>query len=712
MRNERSAQSILALLAGVFLTAAVSAHMVLADRAWTHAERSLEQISEALAGHFAVWLDERRGDALVLSKDRLLAEKVETYLADGDDRMGVFLRERLRSLIEAYPYRSVILLAPDGRRVLDVGRESDEIEPSQVDIGLKAVAARVPVTSGLHVEGEEGRHELDIDLGVPLLTVANGPAVAALSISIDPARMIGFVVRGLPLLDEGMEVVLGQRVGDKVVIVDPRGTPDGSENVITRPLSAPELPAAMAARGVRGIVEGIDYKGTRVVAFLRDVPDSNWFLLVKLDRSEIARAERQSGAMVALSTVLAWALAFLGLRTRMTRLANERLEAEIQVRRRQAELTHQIDMDARRLEAIQEGIPIGLAIVTLDRRFESVNEAFVQMTGFSRRDLLGRSTRMIYPSEEIFADLGERAYGALAADQVFSDILTLRRQDGTDIRVAMTARQIRSEPPTTVWACEDVTARLRQQRDLAQAQVALQKQAQDLARSNAELEQFAYVASHDLRQPLRQISSYTTLLERRYGDQLPDDAKSFLNFACSGAKRMDRLILDLLEYSRVGRAERVFALVDLTESIRDAAGNLALDVAETGTDLTLPDRAPAIHGDEVELLRLFQNLIGNAVKYRDPSRPCRVAVTAQETDDQVVVRVADNGIGIPADSAERVFGIFQRLHQGDEVEGTGIGLAVCRKIVEHHRGTIMVEPGADGVGSVFVVSFPHPDRAG
>jgi PAS domain S-box-containing protein len=702
LRSGRSILGILALLAVGFLAAAITAHMLLADRAWRVAEMRLLHTAQAQVGHFSAWWDARRGDALVLGKDRILAETARDHIAGGDDRLGVLLRERLRGLIEAYPYRSIVLVDAAGKVVMNVGHQGDSVESSLLATAQRAIAQRGTVFSELHVENER---DLDIDMAVPLRTTANGPVEAVLSFSIDPGRMISYLSRTLQLLDEGMEVVLGQRAGDKVLLIDSRRIVEQGPSMIVRDVGESNLPAVQAARGARGIVEGIDHRGNRVLAAVQSVPESDWFLLVKQDRASIAAAENRSGAIIAAATLLLSLLALLALRNRLTHIENERLEAEVQVRRRHSDLLRQVDFSARRLEAILGGTPIGLAIVSLDRRLEDVNPAFTQIVGFSREQLLGQSTRLLYPSDDIYRNLGAKADALLRDGGIFEDVATMRRSDGQDIRVRMTARQVRSDPPTTVWACEDVTARLREQKELADARDALQKQTQELARSNAELEQFAYVASHDLRQPLRQVSSYTTLLEKRYAAQLPEEALTFLNFACSGAKRMDRLILDLLEYSRVGRGGRVFEPVPLLVAIQAACDNLAFDIAETGAQVTLPSDAPAVSGDPVELLRLFQNLIGNAVKYRAKDRPCQVAVEIETGEGTVTVRIRDNGIGIDPEYHDRVFGIFQRLHLVDDVEGTGIGLAVCRKIVEHHRGTIELA-SAEGEGAVFSVTLP------
>ncbi len=226
-----------------------------------------------------------------------------------------------------------------------------------------------------------------------------------------------------------------------------------------------------------------------------------------------------------------------------------------------------------------------------------------------------------------------------------------------------------------------------------------------LRHSNAELEQFAYVASHDLREPLRMVSSYVTLLERRLGATLDHDCRQFIAYARDGAQRMDRLILDLLDYSRLGRGDIPLVQVDLGKVVAEASSNLAVAIDQAQAHLEVPDSLPTVLGVHGELVRLLQNLIANAVKYRGPDRPVIVTLSAQSRDRLWEVRVADNGIGIDAQHYERVFMIFQRLHGRGDYEGTGIGLAVCKKIVEHHGGDIWVE-SQPGLGSTFIFTLP------
>jgi len=224
------------------------------------------------------------------------------------------------------------------------------------------------------------------------------------------------------------------------------------------------------------------------------------------------------------------------------------------------------------------------------------------------------------------------------------------------------------------------------------ARAQLAEQTLELQRSNAELEQFAYVASHDLQEPLRKVASFCQLIEKRYGDQLDERGKEYITFAVDGAKRMQVLINDLLTFSRVGRLNLSHQRVDVGATLRDAIKNLDIAIEEAGAELVLPtEPLPEVMGDPTLLTMVWQNLIGNAVKFRREGVTPRIVVTCNRFDDAWRFSVADNGIGIPQEFADKVFVIFQRLHSRDNYSGTGIGLALCKKIVEHHGGTVWID---------------------
>jgi hypothetical protein len=231
----------------------------------------------------------------------------------------------------------------------------------------------------------------------------------------------------------------------------------------------------------------------------------------------------------------------------------------------------------------------------------------------------------------------------------------------------------------------------------------------ELARSNADLQQFAYVASHDLQEPLRIVGSYAQLFEQRYNAQVDEKGQRWIHYMVDASKRMQRLIEDLLVYSRVGTKGKEPAQVESKKCVQDALANLRLAIERSSAEVT-HDPLPAVMGDPVQLTQLFQNLVGNALKYRDEEQP-RIHIFVRRENTYWQFSVRDNGIGIDPRFHERIFGLFQRLHERGKYEGTGIGLAICKKIVERHGGTIWVASNPDK-GTTFHFTLPTAEHGG
>lgn len=326
-----------------------------------------------------------------------------------------------------------------------------------------------------------------------------------------------------------------------------------------------------------------------------------------------------------------------------------------------------------------------------------INPAGLKVYGAQdEKDVIGRDW-MTFVAEKHREKMLERRRTLSAGSSVEPVELEMKRVDGSVFWGRSQAMPVQVSEETiymTVFA--DITDRKLAEEEIRRAN-------SELLRSNEELAQFAYVASHDLKEPLRMVSSYCGLLEARYSDKLDESGKKFIFYATDGARRMQTLIDDLLLYSRVGRGGETEAPVDLGPVVAEVVEMMSGSIRETGATINV-DPLPVVSGFRGELVRLFQNLIGNAIKFRSEDVP-EISIRCRETEKGVVIEVVDNGIGIPPEHREKVFGVFQRLHNRDKYEGTGIGLAVCEKIVEQMGGEIGIEESAAG-GSVFVITIP------
>jgi len=244
-----------------------------------------------------------------------------------------------------------------------------------------------------------------------------------------------------------------------------------------------------------------------------------------------------------------------------------------------------------------------------------------------------------------------------------------------------------------------VTAAIRNISVRKTAEKHLARMVEELKRSNEELGQFAYVASHDLQEPLRMVASYTQLLSRRYTGKLDSDADEFIAFAVDGANRMQRLIQDLLAYSRVGTKGKQLMHTSSEKALQQALMNLRGAIEDSDALVTY-DPLPTVLADEIQLIQLFQNLVGNGIKYQSRGVPLVHISATRNAEEKWIFSVQDNGLGIDSQYFDRIFGMFQRLHKREEFAGTGMGLAICKKIVERHGGSISVE-SQPGLGSTF-----------
>jgi PAS domain S-box-containing protein len=351
-----------------------------------------------------------------------------------------------------------------------------------------------------------------------------------------------------------------------------------------------------------------------------------------------------------------------------------------------------------------EAAPDAMVVVSQNGEIVLLNLQAEKQFGYHRDELVGQKLKNIIPegfAERLIAD-GLRSVEDALAQQIGTGIeLIGRRKDGTEFPIEIMLSPLKSAEGILVTAAiRDITERKKSEEHLV-------KTVGELKRSNDELQQFAYVASHDLQEPLRMVASYTQLLAQRYKGRLDSDADEFIGYAVDGSNRMQGLIQDLLAYSRAGTNGKPLREISSENALNEGLANLRATIQESGAVVT-HDPLPALTTDGTQLAQVFQNLVGNAIKYRSDKVPHVHVSAAKNGGHKWIFSVQDNGLGIEAQYFERIFILFQRLHGRDEFKGTGIGLAICKKTVERLGGRIWVESQPEK-GATFYFSLPDGD---
>ena len=697
----------------------------------------------------AIYAYEEVARDVVKQRDTELARISAARLSERLGRHSLLLRntavqEEVRSM-EPARLTSALAGAHDLRNVFDGGlvvyngegaavwSQPDDIARHGADISSaldleKVSATRSPVFSNVFEEPATG--EDVILIGVPIEGTGGEEGVLAGMATLE-GSLLNLTYADVLEITKGREGVAYLVDGNGRVIYHFDLSQLGAD------LSATEPVMQLVAGGDPGAVLSEDPTGKTVISGFAPVPDTGWGVVTQEEWRNIVGPIRDQSRLIlgllSAAVVVSGGLIFLAigrvlkpikdltqgaqriaggdfghtivartgdesqaLAQQFNTMAGSLKESYADLEQKVAQRTEDVRESEERYRALFEESRDAI-FISSQGKIIAVNEAALELFDFTREEAVGSDVGDRYddPTDQ---DRFRQAIDQSGSVRDFEVRLRKKNGEVMDCLVTATRRDAKygTGPGEVQGLVRDITEHKR-------AEEELHRYAEELARSNADLQQFAYVASHDLQEPLRMVSSYTQLLGRRYKGNLDADADEFIGYAVDGAIRMQDLINDLLAYSRIGTSGKPAEPTDCNHVLDHVINDLRAAIDDSGAVVT-HDHLPTVMADESELARLFQNLIANSIKFHGDEQP-RVHVSAELETKDWVFSVRDNGIGIEQEYAERIFRVFQRLHTRDKYSGTGIGLAICKRVVEGYGGRIWLE-SEPGKGSVFYFTIP------
>ncbi|MCX7981685.1 MAG: PAS domain S-box protein [Syntrophales bacterium] len=675
-----------------------------------HQHKMLAAVADEKVKQIVSWRRERLKDAEILSQNSAFALEVKKFFS-GDKRAQNIVLDTISSLYRCEQYISIQLLDLGLKSRWYLGYRGDSIGPYARHLVLTSLEKREVAMSDLHEFPDERRIHIDIAAPLTLREEGREEIVGAIMMRIDPATFLFPTIQSWPMPSDSAETLMVRREGEEVVFLNELRFVQGAALKLRRKLTEKELPAAMAALGARGFVQGKDYRGKPVLACIKEVPETNWLILAKIDIEEIYRPINQLAIFIGV-TVLAiiFACAF-GLSLVWSRRMRTHYERE-----------HALETNLREKEEhyrlIAENTADVVWVMDIEsERFFYLSPSAYNLSGYTPAEAENLTLKDLlmpqdYPSlRRALHERIESFVGGKAEDRVRTTRHVLVGKGGKMLPVETSATIIldkEGKPKEIVGVTRDISAQWEAEEAIRRLNEELERR---VAERTNELEAFSYSVSHDLRAPLRAISGFARALEEDFGHELSDEAKGMLSRILQASDRMSYLIDELLKLSRLSRQEIKKEQVDLGAMARDIMDELRSEDPSRHINFTCYDNMFA-WADRKLIFIALRNLLDNAWKFTSIRKEeAKIEFGVENGENGSVYFIRDNGTGFDMRYAEKLFHPFQRLHGLSEYPGTGIGLTIVDRIIKRHGGWIRGE-GMPHAGATFYFYLPHGEETG
>jgi len=700
---QKSGCLLLVLVSGAILLVGYGYYQRRQQELRQNAQETLAAIADLKVGQIRNWMKERRDDA----KAGFAMTHLRQCLTEPDNAMAIKeTREWMTTCVKDSDFSALKLFDSRGTECLAVSADAPPLAADCAERVREALHAREVVFTDLQRGQADGPIYFGFMVPIGIDPQPGQLADGVLVFLLDPRKFLYPLVRKWPTSSRTAETLLVRREGDSVVYLNELRHRPHTALELRLPLSQPHLPAAQAVLGQQGEFEDVDYRGVPVLAAVRKISGTPWFMVAKVDQEEIFDPLHHEAWLITLIIcllLLTVTLAFSLLwRQQKLRLFQRELVA-----RQQAEERYRL-----LFSNMTEGVASCRMIFDHGRPqdfvYLAVNEAFTTLTGL--RDVVGRKISEVLPGHRESDPELFRVYGRVASTgkpEYLECYVT-----ALDQWLSISVYSPKNEHFAAVF--EDVTERKQAEAEHLKRLVAektifdVKAVNQQLEAANKELEAFSYSVSHDLRAPLRHVAGYVNLLTRRFPELLPDEPKRYLNHITEAVCHMGTLIDDLLRFFHTGRMEIHQSDLDMNGMLRDVIAALPQDEPQRDVEWIVA-ALPPVSGDPAMLRLVWVNLLDNALKFTRTRARARIEIGTRDEDGGTVFFVRDNGVGFDMKYADKLFGVFQRLHAADEFKGSGIGLANVQRIIQRHGGRVWAEAAPDQ-GATFSIFLPKTDH--